>query len=154
MSSSLGIDTGKGPDRIKVFYRTQKYADEGRPWFEALAGAAVAFVCREISDPKGMLANLPLNEAPEAPVPEPLPPELQTELIEKRISQLYMNWADEPLPILGDRTPREAIQTPEGLKQVKFLLHTYEHGEARQAQAQHRAPVSYGFLWQSLGIAP
>ena len=50
-----------------------------------------------------------------------------TELVEKRIRQLYVNWADEPLPILNDRTPREAIQTPEGLEQVKFLLHTYEN---------------------------
>ena len=154
MRSSLGIDKGKRPDRIKVFYRTQKYAEEGRPWFEAVAGTAVAFVSREISDPKGMLANLQPHEVPETPVPEPLPPELLAELIEKRISQLYMGWADEPLPILGDRTPREAIQTPEGLKQVKFLLHTYEHGEAQQAQAQQRAPVSYDFLWQSLGITP
>src|ERR671918_488408 len=31
-----------------------------------------------------------------------------------------------------DRTPREAIKTPEGLEQVKFLLHTYEHGEVQQ----------------------
>lgn len=154
MRSSLGIDTVKRPDRIKVFYRTQKYADEGRPWFQAVAGAAVAFVSREISDPKGMLANLQPHEVPETPVPELLPPELLAELIEKRISQLYMGWADEPLPILGNRTPREAIQTPEGLTQVKFLLHTYEHGEAQQAQAQHRAPVSYDFLWQSLGITP
>lgn len=154
MRSSLGIDTVKRPDRIKVFYRTQKYPDEGRPWFQAVAGAAVAFVSREISDPKGMLANLQPHEVPETPVPELLPPELLAELIEKRISQLYMGWADEPLPILGNRTPREAIQTPEGLTQVKFLLHTYEHGEAQQAQAQHRAPVSYDFLWQSLGITP
>jgi hypothetical protein len=154
MRSSLGIDTGKRPDRIKVFYRTQKYADEERPWFEAVAGAAVAFVSREISDPKGVLSNLQPGDAPESPAPGPLPPEMLSELIEKRISQLYINWADEPLPILGDITPREAIQTPEGLKQVKFLLHTYEQGEAQQAQAQNRAPVSYDFLWQSLGITP
>jgi hypothetical protein len=93
-----------------------------------------------------MLSNLQPRDAPETPVPGPLPPEMLTELVEKRISQLYMNWADEPLPILGDITPRQAIQTPEGLKQVKFLLHTYEQGEAQQAQAQHRAPVSYDFL--------
>lgn len=152
--SGLSIDGGKRPGRIKVSYRTQKYADKGRPWFEAVAGAAVAFVSREISDPKGMLANLQPNEAKETPVPPPLPPEMLTELIEKRIRQLYVDWVDKPLPILGDRTPREAIQTPEGLKQVRFLLHTYEHGEAQQAHAQHRAPVSYDFLWQSLGITP
>jgi hypothetical protein len=57
-------------------------------------------------------------------------------------------------PILGDKTPREAIQTPEGLEQVKFLLDAYEHGEAQKAKAQQRAPVSYDFLWQSVGITP
>lgn len=151
---SIGIDAGKRPDRIKVSYHTQKYADEGRPWFEAVAGGAVTYVSREISDPKGILANMQPNDGKETSEPTPLPPEILTELIEKRIQQLYVNWADEPLPILSDRTPREAIQTPEGLEQVKFLLHTYEHGEAQQAKAQHRAPVSYEFLWQSLGITP
>ncbi len=150
----LSIDTGKRPDRIKVSYRTQQYADEGRPWFEAVAGTAVVFVSREISDPKGMLANLQPNEGKETSAPVELPPEMLTELIEKRIRQLYADWADKPLPILDDRTPREAIQTPEGLEQVKFLLHTYEHGEAQQAKAQHRAPVSYEFLWHSIGITP
>ncbi len=151
---SLRIDAGKRTDRIKVSYHTQQYADEGRPWFEAVSGAAVSFISRELSDPKGMLANLQPNETKERPEPTPLPPETITELIEKRIRQLYVNWADKPLPILDDRTPREAIQTPEGLEQVKFLLHTYEHGEAQQARDQHRPPVSYDFLWQSVGITP
>ncbi|MDN5837068.1 MAG: SEC-C domain-containing protein [Nitrosospira sp.] len=150
--SSLSIDAEKRPNRIKVSYRTQEYADEGRPWFEAVAGAAVAFVSREIIDPEQLLADLQPSEIRETPVQALPPPEMMTELIENRIRQLYVDWADKPLPILDDRTPREAIQTPEGLNQVKFLLHTYEHGEARQAQAQHRAPVSYDFLWQSLGI--
>jgi hypothetical protein len=150
--SSISIDVGKRPDRIKVSYRTQKYADEGRPWFEAVVGTAVAFVSREISDPKGVLANLQPNEGKATSVPETLPAEILTEFIEKRIHQLYADWADKPLPVLADRTPREAMQTPEGLEQVKFLLHTYEHGEAQQAKDQNRAPVSYEFLWQSLGI--
>ena len=147
----LSINAGKRQDRIKVSYRTQQYADEGRPWFEAVASTAVVFVSREISDPKGMLANLQPNDIKETQAPE-LSPEMLTEIIEKSIRQLYADWADKPLPILGDITPRKAIQTPEGLEQVKFLLHTYEHDEAQQAKAQHRLQVSYEFLWQSVGI--
>jgi hypothetical protein len=150
----LSIDAGKRLDRVKVSYRTQQYADKGRPWFEAVAGTVVVFISREISDPKGMLSNLQPNESKETSAPVEMPPEMLTEIIEKRIRQLYADWADKPLPILGDRTPREAIQTQEGLEQVKFLLHTYEHGEVQQAKAQHRAPVSYEFLWQSVGITP
>jgi hypothetical protein len=72
----------------------------------------------------------------------------------KHIRQLYADWADQPLPALDGRTPRQAIQTPDGLEQVKFLLHTYEHGESQQAKAQQRPAVSYEFLWQELGITP
>ena len=124
----LSINAGKRQDRIKV--------------------------SREISDPKGLLANLQPKEGKETSELTSLPPEILTELIETRIRQLYADWADKPLPILGDKTPRKAIQTLEGLEQVKFLLHTYEHDEAQQAKAQHRLQVSYEFLWQSVGITP
>jgi len=97
---------------------------------------------------------LQANESKVTSIPETLPPEILTNFIEKRIQQLYVNWADEPLPILGDRSPREAMQTPEGLEQVKFLLNTYEHGEAQQAKDQSRALISYEFLWQSMGLTP
>jgi hypothetical protein len=152
--SRLTIDPGRRPDQVKVSYRTQKHADEGRPWFEAVAGSAVVFRTREIADPKGMLSQLQPGEVPETAATYEIPPEVIGEVIEKAIRHQYADWADQPLPALDGKTPREAIQTPEGLEQVKFLLHTYEHGEARQAKAQQRPAVSYEFLWQELGITP
>jgi hypothetical protein len=83
-----------------------------------------------------------------------IPPEVVAEALDQRIRQLYADWADQPLPALDGRTPREAIKTQEGLERVKFLLHTYEHGEMQQAKQQHRAAVSYEFLWRELGITP
>jgi SEC-C motif/Antitoxin Xre/MbcA/ParS C-terminal toxin-binding domain len=155
LRSRLSIDPGRSrPDWVQVSYRTQKYADEGRPWFEAVAGAAAVFVSREIVDPKGRLSQLPPGEVSETAATAKRPPEGMGEVIEERIRQLYADWADQPLPALDGRTPREAIQTSEGLEQVKFLLHTYEHGEIRQAKTQQRPAVSYEFLWRELGIAP
>lgn len=154
LRSRLTIDPGRRPDRVQVSYRTQRYADEGRPWFEGVAGRAVVFVSREIADPKGMLSRRPPGEVPEPSAPATLSPEMISEVIEQRIRQLYADWADQPLPALDGRTPREAIQTPAGLEQVKFLLHTYEHGELQQAKDQHRSPISFDFLWHELGIVP
>jgi Protein of unknown function (DUF2384) len=101
-----------------------------------------------------MLAQRRPDEVRESPTPPQLPPEVVSEIIEKHIRQTYADWADQPLPALNNRTPREAIRTPEGLEQVKFLLHSYEHGEVQQAKDQHRTPVSYDFLWQKLGLTP
>jgi hypothetical protein len=148
----LTINPARRPDLVKVSYRTQKHADEGRPWFEAVAGPAVAFRSREIADPKGMLSQAHPGAIQETAVKDEIPPEVIGEAIEKTIWKPYADWADQPIHALDGRTPREAIQTPDGLEQVKFLLHTYEHGEAQQAKAQERPAVSYEFLWQELGI--
>lgn len=153
--ASLSIELGQQKDRIKVFYRTQSYADQGRPWFDAIAGSAVVFVGREITDPKGMLANKkPGSLAPQALSPSDIPPEAYAEIIEKTMRKMYANWADEPIPALDNQTPRAAIQTPEGLEQVRFLLNTYEHNEAKLAKEQNRPVIDFDFLWQELGIAP
>jgi hypothetical protein len=151
--SRLSVEPGNKSDRIQVTYRTQKLADEGRLWFEDVAGNSVTWLTREIVDPKGLLSKMPPGGAPEPSTPIDIPPEVIAELLAKRIHQLYADWADEPLPALNDKTPREAIETPEGLEQVKFLLHTYEHGEAQQARDQRRPPVSFDFLREKLGLA-
>ena len=154
LRASMNIDPGTKPDRIEVSYRTERYADEGRPWFESLVGSAVTFLARDISDPKGILSK-PAQPKSGAPAEEPtIPPDVMTQVINDHMRSVYADWADSPLPALDNQSPREAIETPEGLEQVKFLLHTYEHGEAAQAKQQNRQPVSFDFLWDDLGISP
>jgi hypothetical protein len=79
---------------------------------------------------------------------------LVAEAIEKAIHCIYANWADDPIPALDDKTPRQAIKTSAGLERVKGLLRGYEAGEKRQAAQQGRCENSYAFLWQALGIMP
>ena len=102
----------------------------------------------------GMLSQTQPDAAPEIAMRDAMPSEVIGEVIERRIRQLYADWADQPLPALNGRTPREAIDTPEGLEQVRFLLQTYEHGEIQQAKTQRRPAVSYEFLWHELGLNP
>lgn len=143
------IRRGKQADRIEVFCRTQRLADEGREWLEKAAGGAVHHLAREITDPRGALSRSDRAVAPPAPA---LPPELFAEAIEKMLLRSYANWADEPIPALGGKTPRQATQSRGGLERVKGLLRSYEDGEAEMARTQGRRPVSYQFLWDALGI--
>ncbi len=147
------INQGKQPGRIEVFYRTQMLADEGRGWFDSVAGDAVRHLTREISDPRGALSNRGRDDKPAAAVPVDLPPEVIAEAIEKVMLRSYANWADEPIPALGGKTPRQAIESPSGLERVKGLLRSYEDGEAEVARGQGRRSISYQFLWDGLGIS-
>jgi hypothetical protein len=149
------INVGKGNDKIAVFYKTQSYADKGRPWFEAVAGDAVKFISRELSDPKGAMANMPASHEKRTKDAESdLPPEVYADVIEETMHRLYANWADEPIQALGGKTPRQAIKTPAGLERVKGLLREYEANEKQQAAQQNRRIISFEFLWRALGITP
>lgn len=151
------INPGRSIDRVELFHRTQRLADDGRAWFEGVAGATVQHLTREITDPAGHVARVGGNTSGRAPRPSfagtaDLPPEVIAQAIEQSIRRYYANWVDETIPALGGRTPRQAITTTAGLERVKGLLREYEEGERQQSAAQGRPAVSYQFLWDALGI--
>jgi Protein of unknown function (DUF2384) len=153
--SLAAINPGNSDDRIEVFYRTQQLADAGRAWFEAVAGTAVLHLTREIVDPVSAMSQAGGADK-RAHAPQPItgvPPEQLAQAVEQLMRRHYANWCDEPIPALGDRTPRQAMATPAGLERVKGLLREYEDGERHQSAAQGRPPFSYQFLWDALGIS-
>jgi hypothetical protein len=161
--ASIQPSGGSNADQIEVFYRTQGLADEGRTWFEALAGAAVQHLSRETIDPTERLgsgsgakagSNDPDDSTDAGAGPAPfLAPEDMAQAIEQYIHRYYANWCDDVIPALGGLTPRQAIGTAAGLERVKGLLREYESGERRQSEQQGRPAVSYQFLWDALGLS-
>jgi hypothetical protein len=149
--SLAAINPGQQPDRIEVFYRTQRHADKGRLWFDTLAGAAVRHLTREITDPQEALrATRP--GTPAGKVPPSLPPGPLADAIEQALHRSHARWADEPMPALAGKTPRQAIGTAAGLERVKGLLRSYEHGETAMARQDDRRAISFQFLWDALEI--
>jgi len=151
LRSLAAINPGRQPDRIEIFYRTQRHADEGRAWFDRIAGAAVRHLTREISDPQGLMRSAAPkpNQATASPS---LAPEALANAIEQALRRSYARWADEPMPLLDGKTPRQAITSAAGLERVKGLLRSYERGEADMAARDGRRVVSHQFLWDVLGI--
>lgn len=162
--STSSINIGGSPNKVELFHKTQEEADKGRKWFDKLAGDCVEFTGREISDPIGMLKEMPSGKTKKSTSGKSLPnkakgnvdlhPDIIANLIEQRIHHFYANWPDEPIPALDGKTPREAITTASGLERVKGLIRSYEEGEEAQAKDQGRREISYAFLWSSIGLKP
>jgi hypothetical protein len=153
--SQATINAEPGGQRVAVFYQTARLAEQGRAWFDALAGDSVKFDLRRVTDPKvfDSQAGKPAASAREMPAAAPqLDAETLADAIETAIRGYYANWADEPIPVLEGRTPRQSMQSASGLERVKGLLRSYEDGEAEQAAQQGRRAVSYQFLWDALGL--
>jgi hypothetical protein len=150
--ATANIELGKKDDQIDVFYKTQGYADKGRAWFDAVAGGTVAFVLREVQDPKSLMGRGE-TASTEPMSSSPMDPTMLAQAIEGAIHRSYAHWADEPIPALGNKTPRQVMQTAAGLERVKGLIRSYETSEEQQAAQQGRPEVSYDFLWQSVGLS-
>ncbi len=150
------ITFGKKKDVLEVFYQTASHAEKGRLWFDALMGETVQFMARKTLTPNEAIEEV-RNEKPSTKKKTSSPqaeisPSAMTEIIEKFIRKNYAKWADEPIPIFKNRTPRQEMQTVAGLERVKGLLRSYQDGEIEQAKEQGRQPVSYQFLWDALGL--
>jgi len=58
-----------------------------------------------------------------------LPPKVVAQIVQQELDKHYATWPDVPLPALGGQTPRQAVRTPEGRKQVEEILKQMEYGE-------------------------
>ena len=148
MQRSLASLNPKGPTSLEVFCRTLELADETRQWLERIAAGVVEFKIRELVDPRSEKAR----EFAAAGPKKEIPPEVGNELLNELMRNIYANWTEEPIPALGNKTPRAAIKTEKGRRAVIDLLHSYENNEARRVRDQGGEPFDFGFLWERLGL--
>lgn len=64
----------------------------------------------------------------------------------------YRRVLDEPVPILGGKTPRQAATTPKGRAQVIDWLKGLENSVLRQPASQGQKPYDITWMWDELGI--
>ncbi|MBK5273687.1 MAG: SEC-C domain-containing protein [Desulfuromonadales bacterium] len=138
----------KGDVGLEVFCRTVSLADEARLWLADLAGDSLTYRIREMVDPRSEKAR----ESAPARSKDDVPPEIASRLIHDYLSTFYANWTEEVIPALGNKTPRQALTTDQGRREVIELLKSYEHGELRRVRDQGGEPFDFGFLWERLGL--
>jgi len=125
---SLGMLRVEG-GRLLLETNSRERLARGRELVESLAGTAV----RHQRDKFTGLETAMRKAKRSGPKPESgLPPEIERELVQKFMAEHYRTWPDTPLPALGGKTPRQAVDTPEGRSQVADLLKFIENGEAHK----------------------
>jgi hypothetical protein len=143
-----------GEDRVELDARTAALADEGEERLAELAPGLLTRLGRESVDPRRLWKERH-REAPGGFEDDPLQglsAEEKAGLVAQVYRQIHARWADEPIPLLEHRTPREAIRDEAGLRDVVELLRSYEMGERDRAEREGRSPVDFLFLWESLGL--
>jgi hypothetical protein len=104
------------PTTLEVDAASHRCLGDCRQRLEQLLGDHIQLVETRIKDMDKTLRERKSKAEPEEPfVP---PPELVAEIEEQMLRQ----WIDDSIPALGGLTPREAVKTPDGRRQVLKLI--------------------------------
>ncbi|MFP2930147.1 hypothetical protein ACLESO_34120 [Pyxidicoccus sp. 3LG] len=122
-------------------------ADALRSRVEAACAGLLRFRAREHADPMGLVEKL---EAAGVPPPrrEVVLPEVleQVRMLKQRH---YEGWADSALPALKGKTPRQAVRSAAGRREVDTLLKEMEHLDAGLPDGER---VDFSSLRAELGL--
>jgi hypothetical protein len=108
-------------DELVVTVNSARRFAAARRWLEELPGVAFKSVRTQRWDEAEK--DRPMDERIAKPEPVEITPEIAAS-IQERMNKHYMGWIDEPLPVLGGKTPRQACQTEAGRQQVTMLIRT------------------------------
>ncbi|MBM1172906.1 hypothetical protein [Microvirga arabica] len=129
---------------------SRERAERGQTILAELAGALVGPALIEIETLEQAMARRDRDIDHKA---NDLPADVQTELIHEALTDHYRKTLDEPIPALGDLSPRGAVQTVAGRRKVVDWLKHIEN-QSKGGRQPDDPMVSYDFtwLWRDLGL--
>jgi hypothetical protein len=88
-----------------------------------------------------------------AAVSSVIPPEEARRIIHKNLDRHYRKQLDEPIPMLGNVTPRKAAKTAGGREKLVAWLKRLEKQMAQHESSEPMAGYDVAWLWEELGVA-
>ena len=80
-------------------------------------------------------------------------PELATQIIHQQLDRHYREILDQPVGMLGDKTPRQNVKTPSGRQKVaEWLKYLENQSMSRHDPFDPMATYDFGWLWRELGV--
>lgn len=144
------IELGGGKLRLEC--NSRKRLAIGRQLLEKNAGAFLTHE-RDTFESAREIKDRVNREGPSKPPAEPskLPPGVESKLILRLKAEHYEKWPDLPLPALNGKTPREAMKSEVGRRQLEEVLRGMENAEARDGK-QDAAAFDFSSLRKTLGL--
>ncbi|MCA3159941.1 MAG: hypothetical protein ING31_10180 [Burkholderiales bacterium] len=137
---------------VTLSVNSQGRATRGQAMLEAALGGLVRAPLLERQTVEQMMAASPRRSARNSE-PPPLPPNELKRVVHQGLTDHYRRTLDEPIPVLGNRSPRQAAKTAKGRDKVISWLKMLESGSGRQDPDDPMASYDFTWLWEELGVA-
>jgi hypothetical protein len=80
-------------------------------------------------------------------------PDEERAVVQANMDRYYMNLLDEPVPMLGNVTPRRAAKSARGREKLVTWLKLLENGVAKRSDGSPMAGYDVTWMWEELGVA-
>lgn len=134
--------------RVVFETTSQKRAEKARDELPSLFGAAMRFRAISYEDVEQAIKRAPKTTKTKEP---DIPLEERRRILGEYYENHYRKWLDEPVPALGNRTPRHAARLKTIRPKLIALLKDFESRSERQRRAGQVA-YDFGWMWAELGL--
>ncbi|PYD77385.1 hypothetical protein ACM0P6_09075 [Komagataeibacter sucrofermentans] len=138
--------------QLRLQVNSKERAERGRAMLQVGLGDLVRAPLTQIMTPAQATEDRGMQGREVSPELQ-IPPEEEARIIGQMLERHYRQVLDEPVPALGDMTPRQAVQTASGRKKVAIWLKDIENTTVRaQGSGGAMAAYDFGWMWHELGI--
>lgn len=126
-------------------------AERGILLIQESLGALVRAPLTAIRTVEQMLADAPAGH--ESKADDDIPPEMAEQLIWQYMDGHYRETLDQPIAMLDNKSPREAVTSAAGRKKVAEWLKYLENQSGRRVDPDDpMARYDYEWMWRELGV--
>jgi hypothetical protein len=126
-------------------------AERGRALLDPALKGLVGDPLVETESVEQMLASPRAKGAEKLPLH--LPPDEERAIVHQALDEHYGRLLDEPIAMLGNKSPITAAKTAKGREKVVAWLKLLENHSARQPEDNPMRDYDFTWLWERLGLA-
>jgi hypothetical protein len=135
---------------VRLSVNSEARAARGRALLESVLGELVRVPVVERQTVEQMMALS--RERSSAQYAHRLPPDEERRIIHQSLTDHYRRTLDEPIPNLGNKSPRKAAKTAKGWEKVIGWLKMLENHSARQGREDPVGSYDFTWIWEELGL--
>ncbi len=138
-------------DAASLMANSRARAERGQALLTPLLGGLVRTPLTEIQTVEQMVASRPDRRPPPA---DEIPPDVQASIVHEAMDSHYRATLDQPIGMLGGKTPRACARTKAGRQKVAAWLKFLESESGRKRGAgDPMGSYDFGWMWAELGVA-
>jgi uncharacterized protein (DUF2384 family) len=151
ISGTLELKSGV----LTLTTNSMERAEHGQAVLETLLHGLVGPALSKLQTPEQLMAENETHQQSDGDqeLTDTIDPEIAAEVIHNMLDQHYRQCLDEPIPMLGDKTPRQCAKSKAGRERVIEWLKHLENNELRRATGQGQAPYDSRWMWEELKLA-